>query len=265
MTPRVGPKDLIKSPNDANQTKRLGSDSQRFAAEDDMTKSEVCHSLLLALSTLFVSLPSITCAGATPLPGIISSLQNRVPDCVTPQGLMEFVSARNRNLVPSQMFDLKFSDVASIYKQYGECIEIQPGECVGIRWDFAFFQMLFETNFLLFTGGVKPEDNNFAGIGATVGGKPGERFRSVREGVLAHLQHLSVYAGVSIPDPVARRTKKMQSEIHQTMARFGRPITFDDMAILWVGTNKSTYAASIARIAKAYSDRFCQPGSSGVF
>jgi hypothetical protein len=117
--------------------------------------------------------------------------------------------------------------------------------------------MLVETNYLLFTGGVRLEDNNFAGIGATIAGKPGERFGSVREGILAHLQHLLTYAGVSISNPAAERTKRMQKEIHQKMMGLGRPVTFHDLATLWTGTDKNTYALSMQRTAKAYSDKFC--------
>ena len=117
--------------------------------------------------------------------------------------------------------------------------------------------MLIETNYLLFTGGVPIEDNNFAGIGATVPGKAGERFASVREGVLAHLQHLLTYAGVSVADPAAQRTVKLQNTIHRKMMELGRLVTFKDLAALWTGTDKNTYAASIQRTAKAYSDRFC--------
>jgi hypothetical protein len=207
-------------------------------------------------------LPSVACADVTSLPEIILSSENRVPDCVTPERLMEFVRSRNRALIPPREVATRFLDAASLYKQTGECIEIGANECIGLRWDFGFFQMLIETNYLLFTGGVRPEDNNFAGIGATVAGKPGERFRSVREGILAHLQHLLVYAGISISNPTAQRTKKVQSEIHQAMQKVGRSITFEDLAILWTGTEKSTYAASIQRTAKAYSDKFCEARSS---
>jgi mannosyl-glycoprotein endo-beta-N-acetylglucosaminidase len=225
-----------------------------------MWEARFRHSLLFAVSTFLVSLPPIASANAVLLPEIISSRENRVPDCVTPERLMEFVSTRNHNIIPPRIFDQKFSNVASLYKESGECVEIQPGKCIGIRWDYAFFQMLVETNFLLFTGGVKPEDNNFAGIGATIAGKPGERFHSVREGILAHLQHLLVYAGISILNPVAQRTKKVQNEIHKVMARFRRAITFSDLAILWTGTSEATYEASVKRIAKAYSDKFCEVG-----
>jgi hypothetical protein len=81
-----------------------------------------------------------------------------------------------------------------------------------------------------------------------------------REGILVHLQHLLEYVGVSISNPIALRTKKMQSEIHRNMMRLGRSITFEDLATLWTGTDKNTCASSIQRAAKAYSDKFCAAG-----
>ncbi len=48
---------------------------------------------------------------------------------------------------------------------------------------------------------VKPEQNNFAGIGAVGGGYRGANFASPEEGVLAHLQHLYAYAtAASLPN-----------------------------------------------------------------
>ncbi|MDQ1143231.1 N-acetylmuramoyl-L-alanine amidase [Bacillus sp. SORGH_AS 510] len=68
------------------------------------------------------------------------------------------------------------------------------GEYYGIRGDIAFVQALHETNYFRFTGIVKPEQNNFAGIGTTGPDNPGARFATPKEGVLAHLQHLFAYA-----------------------------------------------------------------------
>ncbi len=51
-----------------------------------------------------------------------------------------------------------------------------------MRWDYAFFQMAVETNFLSFKrgdgswGDVKPAQNNFAGFGTTGGGVPGDSY-----------------------------------------------------------------------------------------
>ena len=53
--------------------------------------------------------------------------------------------------------------------------------------------MCHETGFLEYTGDVKPEQNNFAGIGATGGGVPGNSFASEELGVIAHFAHLAWY------------------------------------------------------------------------
>ncbi|WVX84516.1 glucosaminidase domain-containing protein [Niallia oryzisoli] len=68
------------------------------------------------------------------------------------------------------------------------------GEYYGIRGDVAFSQALHETNYFRFTGIVKPEQNNFAGIGATGPSNSGASFTTPEEGVLAHIQHLYAYA-----------------------------------------------------------------------
>jgi N-acetylmuramoyl-L-alanine amidase len=70
------------------------------------------------------------------------------------------------------------------------------GEYYGIRGDIAFAQALKETDYFRFTGVVKPEQNNYAGIGATGPDNPGASFKTPEEGVLAHLQHLYAYASI---------------------------------------------------------------------
>lgn len=64
----------------------------------------------------------------------------------------------------------------------------------GVRGDLAFCQCILETNWLLFTGTVMKEQNNFAGLGATGGSVTGASFNTVSEGVEAHIQHLYAYA-----------------------------------------------------------------------
>ncbi|MEC3884817.1 SPOR domain-containing protein [Halobacillus sp. HZG1] len=71
---------------------------------------------------------------------------------------------------------------------------LKYGEFYGIRGDVAYAQALNETNFFRFTGDVRPEQNNFAGIGATGGGTQGASFETPEEGVHAHIQHLYAYA-----------------------------------------------------------------------
>ncbi|MEB3212003.1 MAG: N-acetylmuramoyl-L-alanine amidase [Leptolyngbyaceae bacterium] len=80
----------------------------------------------------------------------------------------------------------KFPDLPKFYREEA-AIE-------GINHDIAFCQMCIETGFLRFGGDVKPEQNNFAGLGAIGGGADGAHFRSPRLGVRAHIQHLKAYA-----------------------------------------------------------------------
>jgi hypothetical protein len=71
---------------------------------------------------------------------------------------------------------------------------IQEGEREGIRGDVAFAQSCLETGNFKFGGDVKPEQNNYAGIGATGGGVVGNSFNTPQEGIRAQIQHLKAYA-----------------------------------------------------------------------
>ncbi len=75
--------------------------------------------------------------------------------------------------------------LAALYIQYGSLFDI--------RADIAWAQMCHETGFLEFTGDVKPEQNNFCGMGAVGGGVPGNSFATEELGVIAHYAHLSWY------------------------------------------------------------------------
>ena len=143
----------------------------------------------------FVSAP-LHVATAASLPEIRSSASNAVPECVTPGRLLEFLKSRNPDL--SQRFD-------SVPSEY-----MRLGEQLGVRWDFAFYQMILETGALSYrrgnrSGDVRATQNNFAGLGATGGGAPGESFKDVPTGVRAHLDvvptqnRLSAYRSITAP------------------------------------------------------------------
>lgn len=67
----------------------------------------------------------------------------------------------------------------------------------GVKPEVVFAQMCNETYFLQFDGDVKVEQCNFAGIGATGGGVPGNTFADVRTGIRAQVQHLKAYASTA--------------------------------------------------------------------
>lgn len=189
-------------------------------------------------------------AGAQSLPGIKVGADNAVPPCATPGRLAAYLASRNLNLDP------RFSNIAVHY--------MRQGEELRLRWDVAYFQMLVETRSLEFRRGngepsaVAPTQNNFAGIGATGGGNPGESFPDIATGVRAHLQHLQMYGGERVMDPVAERTRKVQDwgVLAVWHKRLSGPVTFNDLARNWAPGDRS-YAASIELVGRRFYEGYC--------
>lgn len=73
---------------------------------------------------------------------------------------------------------------------------LEEGAIEGIRGDIAFCQSIKETGWFRYGGQVLPEQNNFAGIGATNNSPVGKGawFKTARDGVRAQIQHLKAYA-----------------------------------------------------------------------
>ena len=181
--------------------------------------------LALNLCAGALSLCASTAAAAPP--EIRTSATNVVPACVTPQRLMSFLKSRNPTL------DARFANIANLYKRHGERWHV--------RWDYAFYQMAVETNFLSYKqgngrwGDVDPKQNNFAGLGTTGGGIPGDSYPDANTGVLAQIQHLVAYSGEHVADPVGARTKLKQDDIIEQMARLKGHVTFNDLSHRWAG------------------------------
>jgi hypothetical protein len=199
----------------------------------------------VAIAALTVGLAAGV-AHAAP-PKIRTDAGNTVPRCVTPKRLMAFIKTRNSNLDP------RFADIAATYKRQGEIWRV--------RWDYAFFQMAVETNFLTYRtgngrwGDVNPKQNNFAGLGTTGGGVPGDSYPDVNTGVLAQIQHLVVYSGERIDEPVGARTRLKQDDILVSMAGKKGRTTFTDLARRWAADKH--YGASIEWVANTFRQQFC--------
>ncbi len=208
------------------------------------------RSLTVALGMALISIAAINGAAeaAPSLPEIRTSKANPVPQCVTPDRLMAFLKMRNSNLDP------RFRNIATFYKKHGDAW--------GVRWDYAFFQMAIETNFLTYRapngrmGDVDPKQNNFAGIGTTGGGVPGDSFPDVSTGVLGQIQHLVVYSGEQIANPVAQRTQLKQEHILAKSRELNRPVRFSDLARRWAADPK--YGGSIEWVADQFRGQYCR-------
>lgn len=64
----------------------------------------------------------------------------------------------------------------------------------GVRPEVAFVQTMKETGWLQYGGDSSVEQFNFAGLGTTGGGVPGNSYPDVRTGIRAQIQHLKAYA-----------------------------------------------------------------------
>ncbi|MDR3143460.1 MAG: glucosaminidase domain-containing protein [Puniceicoccales bacterium] len=84
-----------------------------------------------------------------------------------------------------QLSQEKIQEIARAY--------LEESRAEGVNHDLAFAQMSLETGYLRFRGQVRASQNNFCGLGATDDGAHGVSFRSVREGIRAHIQHLKAY------------------------------------------------------------------------
>jgi hypothetical protein len=199
---------------------------------------------------LFVALTIQSSAAlAADLPELLASPRNAVPECVTPGRLMAFLKLRNAQLDP------RYDRIATEY--------MAQGEVLGLRWDYAFYQMVVETGALSYwrgnrSGDVRASQNNFAGLGATGRGVRGESFKDIPTGVRAHLEHLRLYAGKSVEDPVAERTRKVREwgVLTSWHRGFTRPITYTDLGAKWAPGTR-VYGSLLRAVADRFHASLC--------
>jgi hypothetical protein len=126
--------------------------------------------------------------------------------------LQLFLRNNNESALPN------FPDLPKLYRE--------EGNAEGVNYDLAFCQMCLETGFLRFGGEIKPQQNNFAGLGSIGGGAEAASFSSARIGVRAHIQHLKAYASLEplvneVVDPRFRFiTRGIAPSIYQLSGRW---------------------------------------------
>jgi hypothetical protein len=127
----------------------------------------------------------VLAGGQTPLRGVWS-------------GTAEQLTSYLLGVSPSPSFTVATSVLAEYYVRY--CAE------AGLRADLLWAQMIHETGGGMYGGDVHPEQNNYAGIGATGGGEPGVTFQTAEAGVMAHVAHMVAYVYSASPVAWANAT-----------------------------------------------------------
>lgn len=204
----------------------------------------VAIALLGVMTGVTLAEPPVLVPFATP------KIRGQVPSDVTHAELMEFLEKENPRVDLSDYGNLAYN-----YYEYGESRQYGG----PLRWDWAFFQMLHETNALRYTGTVKRSQYNFAGIGAktidsvTGAALKGDSYGSVDRGVRGHLEHLALYAGVRIPEAqLMPYTKSVRRFI------LGKAVTFQNLSGQWATwpNEGRDYGRKIADYANRFGTRF---------
>jgi hypothetical protein len=116
--------------------------------------------------------------GQTPLKGVWS-------------GTAEQLTRYFVRISPTPLFSVPTSVLAGYYVRYAAE--------AGLRADVLWAQMIHETGYGMYGGDVLPEQNNYAGIGATGGGVQGASFPTAEAGVMAHVAHMVAYVYTESP------------------------------------------------------------------
>jgi hypothetical protein len=137
--------------------------------------------------------------------------------------LIMFIKTQDSNMI---------NTVPEIAKFYREESAIE-----GVNHDIAFSQMCLETNFLQFGGTLKPEQNNFGGLGSLGGASESASFPTIQIGVRAHIQHLKAYASYEplVQDIVDPRfefvTRGIAPFVQQLSGRWSDDSTYGDQIL----------------------------------
>lgn len=146
-------------------------------------------------------------------PGDLSNTPVKVEAAAKPAQARSFLSAKNP----------KAPDYVDIY--------VSMGKKYGIRWDAVFAQSCKETGFWKFGGFVKPEQNNFAGLG-TFDGKAGASFATPADGIEAQFQHWHVYYfGGALPSGVKNMDPRRDAVLKSGWA--GKLLYVEDLGGRW--------------------------------
>lgn len=176
-----------KIPRQGGQTIQ-GMEQNDMAAESNSIKqiTEITEQAIndteKAVQTESIAITAQMCSPAGQYPILGESI-------VTAQELADYFIQSGYEY-PSEELAKGGADSIEIFCQ----IYCEEAQAEGIRAEVAFTQAMKETGFLQFGGDVSVEQFNFAGIGTTGGGVPGNSYPDVRTGVRAQIQHLKAYA-----------------------------------------------------------------------
>ena len=127
---------------------------------------------------------------------------------------------------------------------------IDSGKEFGVRGDMALFQSCLETGWFWNNEGpfdVDKSQNNFAGLGATGNGVPGDSFPDARTGIRAQCQDLALRCDTYLPKEsiISPYAKKQYDTISNRHSKY-----WEDLSGTWAADKR--YHEQIYRIAGSF-------------
>src|SRR5699024_3982802 len=108
---------------------------------------------------------------------------------ITVQNMIDYFNASGEEYPSEKLSEGGADSIEAFCQVYGE-----EAEAEGVRSEVAYAQTKKETGFLQYGGDAHIEQFNFAGLGTTGNGVPGNSYPNVRTGIRAQIQHLKAYA-----------------------------------------------------------------------
>lgn len=108
---------------------------------------------------------------------------------ITVQDMIDYFNASGEEYPSEKLSEGGADSIETFCQMY-----IEEAEAEGVRPEVAFAQTMKETGFLQYGGDAHIEQFNFAGLGTTGNGVPGNSYPDVRTGIRAQIQHLKAYA-----------------------------------------------------------------------
>ena len=108
---------------------------------------------------------------------------------VTVQEMVDFFNASGKEYPAEELSEGGADSIETFCQMYYE-----EATAEGVRPEVAFAQTMKETGFLQYGGDASIEQFNFAGLGTTGNGVPGNSYPDVQTGIRAQIQHLKAYA-----------------------------------------------------------------------
>lgn len=108
---------------------------------------------------------------------------------VTVQEMVDYFNASEEEYPAEELSEGGADSIETFCQMYYD-----EATAEGVRPEVAFAQTMKETGFLQYGGDASIEQFNFAGLGTTGNGVPGNSYPDVQTGIRAQIQHLKAYA-----------------------------------------------------------------------